>query len=65
MPPKTGWKKGEDGRFYPPRAPVSRVVWRKEFVPFGDRLNFLSPEVQHLNTGRLSIMPPRGERKRK
>ena len=38
--------------------------WNKNFVPFGDRLDFLSAEKQHLNTGHLRILPPRGERKR-
>lgn len=37
--------------------------WHKSFVSFGDRLNFLSPEAQQLNTGKLRILPPRGERK--
>lgn len=38
--------------------------WDKTFRGFGDRLNFLSDERQHLATGKLRILPSRGERKR-
>lgn len=42
------------------------VGWstRHGFTPFGDRLDFLSPERQHLNTGRLKILPPSNPEKR-
>lgn len=42
------------------------VEWsrRADRVPFGNRLDFLSPEKQHLNTGRLKIMPPLQDKKR-
>lgn len=63
MPPKLGWKKGPDGKYRPPTG-LPQVAWGRSFVPFGDRLDFLSPEVQHLNTGRLSILPPLGVKKR-
>lgn len=43
---------------------LESTVWQKQFEPFGDRLNFLSPEARHAETGRLRILPPRGERKR-
>lgn len=39
-------------------------VWNKAFVPFGDRLNFLSPESQHAFTGRLRILPAKHPEKR-
>lgn len=53
MPPK-GWRKER------PRATqfMEAPRWNKTFVPFGDRLNFLSDERQHLATGRLRILPP-------
>lgn len=43
------------------------VEWSKrgDRVPFGHRLDFLSPEKQHLNTGRLKIMAPLHPEKRK
>ena len=51
------------------KSPHSKVEveWsqRPERVPFGHRLDFLSPEVQHLNTGKLKIMPPLNPEKRK
>lgn len=37
--------------------------FNKSFVPFGDRLDFLSDERQHLNTGKLRILPPLGLKK--
>lgn len=59
MPPK-GWKKEDQvvtkSRYMEPTR------WNKTFIPFGDRLDFLSPENQHLNTGRLRILPPRGDK---
>lgn len=45
----------------------AEVEWsrRPDRVPFGHRLDFLSPEKQHLNTGKLKIMPPLNDKKRK
>lgn len=42
------------------------VEWlsRPGFQAFGDRLNFLSVERQHLNTGKLRILPPSNPEKR-
>lgn len=42
------------------------VAWskRKEWRPWGDRLDFLSPEARHLQDGKLSILPPRNPEKR-
>lgn len=68
--PKKGWRKGEDGKFHPPTSVTCHTPlptsWtsRPDFQGFGDRLNFLSPEAQHLHDGRLRILPPRGEKKR-
>lgn len=58
MPPK-GWKKGQGDR-----DKSQSISWHRDFVSFGDRLNFLSPERQHLNTGKLRILPPRDPEKR-
>lgn len=58
MPPK-GWrKKPESSQF------LEAPRWDKTFIPFGDRLNFLSEERQHLATGRLRILPPLNRKKR-
>lgn len=58
-------KKGRDMSH--PSIPGPTVQWsqRHGFRPFGDRINFLSPEAQHLNTGRLMILPPYGVKKRR
>ena len=47
-------------------SPFAQVEWsrRADRVPFGHRLDFLSPEKQHLNTGKLKILPPYEKRKR-
>lgn len=37
--------------------------WRKEFTAFGDRLDFLSEERQHLQTGRLKILPAKNPKR--
>lgn len=44
-----------------------RIEWkeREEFKPFGHRLDFLSPEQKHLQTGTLAILPPMNKEKRK
>lgn len=49
-----------------PDVPGPTVEWsrRPEARAFGDRLDFLSPEKQHLNTGRLAILPPSNPEKR-
>ena len=60
MPPK-GWKKNKS---IGGKRMLEAPVWNKAFVPFGDRLDFLSPERQHLNTGRLRILPPRNPERR-
>lgn len=46
------------------KSPSLAPEWsaRHGFKPFGDRINFLSPEVQHLHTGRLKILPARGDK---
>jgi hypothetical protein len=56
-----------DERPYVPPMKSVPVEWlaKPGFAAFGDRLDFLSPEVQHLNTGTLKIMPPRNPEKRK
>lgn len=46
------------------RQPVP--TWHESFVPWGNRLHFLSPERAHLETGGIRILParkrePRGE----
>lgn len=49
------------------RRPL-QVAWPDDpgWKPFGHRLNFLSPERQHLALhGRMSILPPRNPEKRK
>lgn len=46
------------------RNPLVGWSTKHGFVPFGDRLDFLSPERQHLNTGRLKILPPSNPEKR-
>lgn len=50
-----------------PQRSASPVEWssRHGFQAFGDRLNFLSPERQHLQTGTLRILPPANPEKRK
>lgn len=48
-----------------PKKSSLSVEWqqREDFKPFGDRLGFLSPEQQHITTGRLRIMPPKEDRR--
>jgi hypothetical protein len=57
MPPK-GWKKHCD------MSQSVSVAWSSQFVPFGDEVNFLSPEQQHLATGNMKILPPVNPEKR-
>jgi hypothetical protein len=45
------------------KKPLGAPVWNKAFVPFGDRLNFLSEERQHLATGTLRVLPARRPKK--
>lgn len=49
-----------------PRKKPTRYMestrWAASFKPFGDRLDFLSPEQAQLNTGRLRILPARGDK---
>lgn len=52
-----------DEKKRPKLAPdwADREGWR----PFSNRIDFLSPEARHLQTGRISILPPRGEKERR
>lgn len=52
LPPK-GWRKKPDSTQF-----LEPTRFNKSFTAFGDRLNFLSDEKQHLATGRLRILPP-------
>lgn len=44
---------------------MEATKWNKQFLPFGDRLDFLSPEKRHLETGSLRILPPKNPDKRR
>lgn len=57
MPPR-GWKKDRDMS----RSPL--VDWEKGFLPFGNRLHFLSRENQQLIGGQMNILPPKDPSKR-
>lgn len=59
-------RKQRDMSHYSPAMKMESVrpVWGKQFVPFGDRMNFLSPERQHLQTGKLAILPARNPERR-
>lgn len=59
MPPR-GWRKSKDEKPSWLEAPK----WNEKFKAFGDRVNFLSEESQHLATGKLRILPPRNPEKR-
>lgn len=53
-------KKQRDMSHSSPQVPSPIVEWstRYGFKPFGDRIDFLSPERQHLNSGKLRILAP-------
>lgn len=44
------------------RSPL--VDWEKGFLPFGNRLHFLSRENQQLIGGQMNILPPKDPSKR-
>lgn len=68
-----GFKESEETREKKRRSMLTRlrdrknprVEWasREGWKPWGDRLNFLSPENQHLQTGRLAILPAKPKKR--
>lgn len=61
MPPK-GWRKPkEEVRTTPYLEPTK---YDKSFTPFGDRLDFLSPEQAQLHDGKMRLLPARFPRKK-